>query len=354
MSDSSTTEQSPQDTASDPLECKDDEQPDEGLKRKLDDEESPDEIPEKKLKSEHEDDDKKEEDSGNPIINDEETAETHLDGDEIENKHETEQKDDEINSEKKDSESKDKKKVQNLRKNIKDVIDDSQLDATTLAAQRQESERLARLQEQQKLIREAQRQAACEKQQQKVLSLLKVEDDDEQIPENGENSIDPFLEKFSIKPNVDIKEAAKATLESIQSIITSDQNEESEDDDCVLQQTDPLLTTEKPKTVVVDSSSSDSDDCIILSDEEVDEDEDEDVANSGEHTNDTYNTRDAQGRVVVNIGHNESEPDIFVAPQIARIIKPHQIGGVRFLYDNIIESTELFDKSTGFGCILAQ
>lgn len=344
MSESSPAEQSPpQDTVSDPLECKDDEQSEEGLKRKLNDEESSDEIPEKKLKSEQEEEnidegDKKEEDCGNPIINEEET---HLDGDD-----DTETKP--------ESEQKDKKKVQNLRKNIKDVIDDSQLDATTLAAQRQESERLARLQEQQKLIREAQRQAACEKQQQKVLSLLKVEDDDEQIPEDESNSIDPFLEKFSIKPNVDIKEAAKATLESIQSIITSDQNDESEDDDCVLQQTDPLLTTEKPKTVVVDSSSSDSDDCIILSDEEVDEDEDEDVTNSGEHTNDTYNTRDAQGRVVVNVGHGESESDIFVAPQIARIIKPHQIGGVRFLYDNIIESTELFDKSTGFGCILAQ
>lgn len=57
---------------------------------------------------------------------------------------------------------KSERKVQNLRKNIKDVIDESQLDATTLAAQRQESERLARVQEQQRLIREAQRQLAAE------------------------------------------------------------------------------------------------------------------------------------------------------------------------------------------------
>lgn len=30
-----------------------------------------------------------------------------------------------------------------------------------------------------------------------------------------------------------------------------------------------------------------------------------------------------------------------------------QIGGVRFLFDNIIESVERFSTSTGFGCILA-
>ena len=30
-----------------------------------------------------------------------------------------------------------------------------------------------------------------------------------------------------------------------------------------------------------------------------------------------------------------------------------QIGGVRFLYDNLVESVERFSSSTGFGCILA-
>lgn len=71
------------------------------------------------------------------------------------------------------------------------------------------------------------------------------------------------------------------------------------------------------------------------------------------HVNDAYNIPDEQGRVVINIGHPESEEDIFLAPQISRIIKPHQIGGVRFLFDNIIESVERFSTSTGFGCILA-
>lgn len=67
-------------------------------------------------------------------------------------------------------------KVTNLRKNIREVMDDNQLDASTLAAQREELERLARVQEQQRMIREMQRQVALDRQnsktQNKVLSLL--------------------------------------------------------------------------------------------------------------------------------------------------------------------------------------
>lgn len=67
-------------------------------------------------------------------------------------------------------------KVSNLRKNIREVMDDNQLDASTLAAQREELERLARVQDQQRMIREMQRQVALDRQnsktQSKVLSLL--------------------------------------------------------------------------------------------------------------------------------------------------------------------------------------
>lgn len=55
---------------------------------------------------------------------------------------------------------------------------------------------------------------------------------------------------------------------------------------------------------------------------------DDDPTNSGMHTNDAFNQPDAQGRVLVNVGHPEEEPDIFVAPQISRVIKPHQIGKI--------------------------
>lgn len=257
---------------------------------------------------------------------------------------------------KKEKRDQQERKVQNLRKNIKEVIDESHLDATTLAAQRQESERLARVQEQQRLIRDAQRQMAAEKQanktQQKVLSLLQGESSDPASSSTIDLD-DPILEKFTLSSAVTITPAAKAALQSIQSLIsTEDQmpdSSESDDDDVVIQPDEPQ---DKSKAVMVDSSS-DSDDCIILSDEEEEDVEDDDEGNSGEHTNDVYNQKDNEGRVVVNVGHGEKESNIYIAPQIARVIKPHQIGGVRFLFDNIIESIELFDKSTGFGCILA-
>lgn len=99
---------------------------------------------------------------------------------------------------------------------------------------------------------------------------------------------------------------------------------------------------------------SSDDDCILISGDEEEEDiADDDAHNSGMHTNDTYNIPDESGRVLINVGHPDNEPDVFLAPQIARIIKPHQIGGVRFLYDNVVESLERFKSSKGFGCILA-
>lgn len=59
-----------------------------------------------------------------------------------------------------------------MRRNIREVMDETKLDESTLAAQRQEAERLRRVQEQQRLLRELQRQAAQERMQQKVLSML--------------------------------------------------------------------------------------------------------------------------------------------------------------------------------------
>ncbi|XP_061910473.1 helicase ARIP4-like isoform X2 [Entelurus aequoreus] len=74
---------------------------------------------------------------------------------------------------------------------------------------------------------------------------------------------------------------------------------------------------------------------------------------SGMHANDDLNRPDDQGRVLVNLNHHPSEKDIFLSPQLARAVKPHQIGGIRFLYANLVESLERFGSSSGFGCILA-
>uniref|UniRef100_A0A6Q2X113 RAD54 like 2 n=1 Tax=Esox lucius TaxID=8010 RepID=A0A6Q2X113_ESOLU len=74
---------------------------------------------------------------------------------------------------------------------------------------------------------------------------------------------------------------------------------------------------------------------------------------SGAHVNDALNQPDALGRVLVNLNHPTDETDLFLSPQLARVIKPHQIGGIRFLYDNLVESLGRYKSSSGFGCILA-
>ncbi|CAH0749771.1 unnamed protein product [Diatraea saccharalis] len=251
----------------------------------------------------------------------------------------------------------------NVRRNIREVMDEKNLDASTLAAQRQESERLARVQEQQRIIREVQRQIAINRQNkihQKTLSLL--QGGSSLLKKSGAG------QKLNLPNTVLVKlpsgEVKKTTVKQGQLEVTKLMKPTTSG--AILQRHEkPYQKSEKKEVVeIVDSSSgeesssssSDSDDCIMLSDSEVPpspEAADEDPNNSGLHVNDAYNIPDEQGRVLINIGHPENEEDIFVAPQIARIIKPHQIGGVRFLFDNIIESVERFSTSTGFGCILA-
>jgi RAD54-like protein 2 len=71
--------------------------------------------------------------------------------------------------------------------------------------------------------------------------------------------------------------------------------------------------------------SSDSDECKIISDEAEDEEGGEDPNNSGLHVNDDLNRVDEQGRVLVNVGHPLDEEDVFLAPQLAASVKPHQV-----------------------------
>lgn len=72
------------------------------------------------------------------------------------------------------------------------------------------------------------------------------------------------------------------------------------------------------------------------------------------HLNDNFNLPDENGMVLVNVNHPREDPDLYLIPFLARHVKPHQIGAVRFMYDNIVESMErVKDKNVGFGCILA-
>ncbi|KAL7737495.1 hypothetical protein ACLKA6_007628 [Drosophila palustris] len=230
------------------------------------------------------------------------------------------------------------KKNNHLRKNIRDVMNEHNLDTTTLAAQKEEAERLARVADQQKSMREIRKHVV----QQNFFRILNLEDSDEVKCESLSTPIDNSI----VLPDDDL---ASVTCDETSSSLSCSIDDEVLDKD---------TSTEPASTEVVTIDDSSDDDCILLSEEEEEEEEEdynesEDATNSGMHVKDLYNIPDEHGRVVVNIAHPEGEETLYLAPQIAKVIKPHQIGGVRFLYDNIIESTRRFQKSSGFGCILA-
>ncbi|KAL7292363.1 hypothetical protein TKK_0013965 [Trichogramma kaykai] len=292
------------------------------------------------------------------------------------------------NNENNDLESKADKKQANMRKNIREVMDETQLDESTLAAQRQEMERLRRVQEQQRIIREVRLPSSVQLKinppsgQAVSISQSGTSQHHKSSKQGSKTSRSPtcssanqlqqrirmMTPSVSILPVVSKKDDIEEEVEHLEYYTDSELSDGAEADEVISReiktsQSDVPLDTgaskvpgkQKGKDVVTISSSSENsdDDCIVLSDEEEEEVDDEDPSNSGMHTNDRYNVPDEQGRVLVNVGHPENEPDVFLAPQVAKIIKPHQIGGIRFLYDNIVESIDRFKSSSGFGCILA-
>jgi len=78
---------------------------------------------------------------------------------------------------------------------------------------------------------------------------------------------------------------------------------------------------------IIELSSGDED-TLQISSESTDEDADGAAASeesSGAHINDAMNLPDAQGQVLVNISHPAEEKDLYLAPQLARAVKPHQV-----------------------------
>ena len=46
---------------------------------------------------------------------------------------------------------------------------------------------------------------------------------------------------------------------------------------------------------------------------------------SGMHVEDAMNQHDSHGRVLVNVNKPANEPDIFLPPQLAKAVHPHQV-----------------------------
>lgn len=83
-------------------------------------------------------------------------------------------------------------------------------------------------------------------------------------------------------------------------------------------------------TEVIELSSGEDDALQIVdsSDSGNEGEEDGSEESSGSHVNDALNKSDALGQVIVNINHPPNEEDIFLAPQLAHAVKPHQVGFV--------------------------
>ncbi|XP_026203724.1 helicase ARIP4 isoform X2 [Anabas testudineus] len=206
-------------------------------------------------------------------------------------------------------------KPAHMRKNIRKLLKEDQLEAGTKAAQQEEMERRKRLEQQRK-----------------------------DFPTPAPDS--QLVDTASILGEVS---HLVPGLLSKQDVICLDS---SGDEDEKVESKLPVLAI---RDDIIELSSGDED-ALQISSESAEEDADGTISSeesSGAHINDALNLPDAQGRVLININHPAEEKDIYLAPQLARAVKPHQVGGIRFLYDNLIESLERYKSSSGFGCILA-
>ncbi|XP_026222893.1 helicase ARIP4-like isoform X3 [Anabas testudineus] len=215
-------------------------------------------------------------------------------------------------------------KPAHMRRNIRKLLREHQLEAVTKAAQQEELERRRRLEQQRK--------------QDFPVPLL---------PEYTTGDVTKHVSS-SAASTASLREA-KSTR---QEVICLDSSSTGISEDESKTNIPSCVTTEhRHKTDVIDLSSGEDDTILHVSSESTNEEEDSEP--SGAHANDALNQPDAQGRVLVNLNHPATEEDIFLSPQLAQAVKPHQIGGIRFLYDNLVESVERFSSSSGFGCILA-
>ncbi|XP_064012524.1 helicase ARIP4 isoform X1 [Pogoniulus pusillus] len=215
-----------------------------------------------------------------------------------------------------DTKKKRAQKPSHMRRNIRKLLREDQLEAVTKAAQQEELERRKRLEQQRKDYPA-------------TIPTVPLE----LLPEDV---VFRTAEATQLPPQVLAEEVI--CLDSTSSGSEDDAKGKNSIKDEVIE----LSSGEDDALQIVDSSDSGNEG-----------EEDGSEESSGSHVNDALNQSDALGQVIVNINHPPNEEDIFLAPQLAHAVKPHQIGGIRFLYDNLVESLERFKTSSGFGCILA-
>ena len=251
----------------------------------------------------------------------------------------------EQNGDAKHSESKKNKKAKgsHLRKNIKNILEADALQAEAKAAKAEEQERLKRLHDAQL----AQRNILLNQR----TNQHPLQDLDQKATKERNDEIINISSSSG-------EESKKNKYQAMASTVLN-RMYPNQKPNITKEQTSYHSKSENTKHNEISLDNSSSDDCKIVEYEDVlEESDDEDPDNSGMHVDDRLNIPQVYGennieKVLVNIAHPSNEPDIFLPPQIQRVIKPHQIGGIRFLYDNLIESIGRFKSSQGFGCILA-
>jgi RAD54-like protein 2 len=255
------------------------------------------------------------------------------------------------------------KRMKNLRKNIREVMNENELDEETKAAQREEMERLMRVQEQQKMLKEMQRQILLDRQKTLFQSLGQSPSlyrnctitpmtlnkdaasqqpsssagaqDDARYPDCGTTPGGCFSTGhiqfiinhcfYATGASVTLvqksKEESPGASEPIRRSLDQQDSMPDISSLCpapkganlvvIMDFFTPLCLASELVTI-----SSSDDDCMIVSGGSEAESEPEDPTNSGLHTNDVFNIPDAQGQVLINVGHPKNEPDIFLAPQV--------------------------------------
>lgn len=227
------------------------------------------------------------------------------------------------------------------RKRIRRILREDELTDVTISAQKEERERLRRLELQKSLATAASSSLPSSK-----------------VVENLRSESPVSTSKPSSPVAVDVREKK----DSEPHIIVIDSDDEGDTESQCSTVNYCQCDSQNLNGDLIEIISSDSE--VEVDDSDDDDDDngsrinacrrnDVDYDNSGLHADDSANRVDAQGRVLVNVNHPLDEEDIFLAPQIAKVIKAHQIGGIRFLYDNLVETLNRYKVSSGFGCILA-
>ena len=232
-----------------------------------------------------------------------------------------------VNSTKNNEEAKTKRKRKQVdpskRKRIRRILREDELTEGTISAQKEERERLRRLELQRSLATASTSTIPSSK-----------------VNENLSSASTSGSPRPSTPVAVDVREKKHGEPHVI--VIDSDDEDDSRSFSSAASCSHSQKGAENVNGDLIEIISSDSEVEDVSDDDDDDNDDDDDGANtckrkdvdyenSGLHVDDSVNKPDPQGQVLVNVSHPADEEDIFLAPQIARVIKAHQVGYYRNL-----------------------